>query len=108
MIVRVWRGEATPENVSAYRRHATETVFPGLTALPGHRGACLLTRPRGDRVEILAVTLWDSLEAVKRFAGPDPDVAVVEPAARAVLAAFDEFVLTYEVAYAPDYDPRPM
>lgn len=98
MIARIWRGRATEGNADRYRRHATEHVFPSLTQLPGHQGAYLLTRKTGDEVEFLAVTLWDSLDSVKSFSGDDPEIAVVEPEARAVLSAFDDFARHYEVA----------
>jgi heme-degrading monooxygenase HmoA len=99
MIARIWRGEAEAADADAYHRHVTTTVFPSLGGLEGHRGAYLLRRAAGGRVEFLAVTLWDSLDAVKGFAGADPDIAVVEPEARAVLAAFDDFARHYEVAH---------
>jgi heme-degrading monooxygenase HmoA len=97
MIARVWRGAATKENADAYRRHAIGNVFPSLAGIDGHRGAYLLTRPIAGKVEFVAVTLWDSIEAVKRFAGENPDKAVVEPQARAVLSDFDDFVRHYDV-----------
>jgi heme-degrading monooxygenase HmoA len=101
MIVRIWRGETERACAQAYHDHVTGRVFPELTKISGHRGAYLLRRETGARVEFLAVTLWDSLESVKAFAGADPDVAVVEPEARAVLAEFDDFVRHYEVAHGP-------
>lgn len=97
MIARVWRGAAKRENADAYRRHAIGNVFPALASIDGHRGAYLLTRPLTAEVEFIAVTLWDSIEAVKRFAGENPDKAVVEPEARAVLSNFDDFVRHYDV-----------
>jgi heme-degrading monooxygenase HmoA len=97
MIARVWRGAATKENADAYRRHATQNVFPELAGIDGHRGAFLLARESSGEVEFIALTLWDSIEAVKRFAGANPDVAVVEPEAKAVLSNFDDFVRHYDV-----------
>ena len=99
MIVRQWRGSATPANADAYFHHVTGTVFPSLTGLAGHRGAYLLRRDVEDGVEFLAVTLWVSREAIHAFAGPDIDVAVVEPQAHAVLKEADGFVKHYEVAF---------
>lgn len=99
MIVRIWRGRAELDRADAYARHVTGEVFPRLTTIAGHRGAYLLRRPDHGRVEFLAVTFWESLDAVKAFAGPEPDVAVVEPEARAVLTDFDDFVRHYDVAY---------
>ena len=100
MIARIWRGAAKTENAEAYRRHAVGSVFPSLGSIAGHRGAYLLTRKINDEVEFIAVTLWDSIEAVKRFAGADPDVAVVAPEARAVLSRFDDVVRHYDVSDA--------
>jgi heme-degrading monooxygenase HmoA len=101
MIVRIWRATAERDRADAYHRHATGHVFPALKAIAGHRGAHLLRREADGRVEFLAVTLWDSLETIKRFTGADPEVAVVEPAGRAALAEFDDFARHYEVADDP-------
>jgi heme-degrading monooxygenase HmoA len=98
MIARLWRGVAVAGNADAYQRHATTKVFPALREIAGHRGAYLLKRTVGGRTEFLAVTLWDSIDAVRAFAGDDPETAVVEPEARAVLAEFDDFARHYEVA----------
>jgi heme-degrading monooxygenase HmoA len=100
MIARIWRGQATADNAPRHRKHVTQHVFPGLASIPGHRGAYLLTREEKGEVEFLAVTLWDSIDAIKRFAGEDPETAVVEPEARAVLSSFDNFARHYEVAGA--------
>ena len=104
MIVRIWRGRAaTAENAEGYERHIAERVFPSVAALPGHRGAQLLRREVEGGVEFLAVTWWESIEAVQAFAGPEPDVAVVEPEARAVLADFDDFVRHFELAHSANF-----
>ena len=51
-------------------------------------------------MEFLAVTLWDSIETIKKFAGKDPNVAIVEPEARAVLSQFDDFARHYDVVFS--------
>ena len=94
MIARLWRARAAP-SADAYLRHFRQQVQPALERLPGHRGAQLLVRDN----EILVLTFWESMAAVRAFAGDDPGRAVVEPQARAVLAAFDDFVVHYEVAH---------
>lgn len=99
MIVRIWRGQAERDRAQDYHDHVTGHVFPALTKIAGHRGAYLLRRDVGPGVEFLAVTLWDSLDSIKAFAGDDLDVAVVEPEARAVLAEFDQFVRHYDVVH---------
>lgn len=97
MIARIWRGQASTENAPHYRQHATERVFPTLEKLEGHQGACLLARESDGQVEFLALTLWDNIDVIKRFAGADPETAIVEPEARAVLSSFDNFARHYEV-----------
>lgn len=99
MIARTWRGTATIANADAYGDHFTTKVAPHLTDIAGQQGAYLLRREVGGQVEFLAVTLWDSIETIKHFAGPNPDVAIVEPEGRAALSAFDDFAIHYEVAY---------
>lgn len=97
MIVRVWKGLAKPGMADAYREHLERRVFPQLAGLAGHRGAFLLAREAEGGTEVLAVTLWDGLAAVEAFAGAEPGRAVVEPEARALMAAFEETVAHYEV-----------
>jgi heme-degrading monooxygenase HmoA len=99
MIVRLWRGQTTRDNADAYHAHVTQTVFPVLTEMDGHKGSYLLKREVAERVEFLAVTLWESLEAIRQFAGDDMDEAVIEPEARAVLAEFDTSVRHFQVTH---------
>jgi heme-degrading monooxygenase HmoA len=100
MIARLWRGVAhTVADADAYERHVTRTVFPSLASIPGHRGARVLRRASGDQVEFLVMTTWDSMDAVRKFAGANPDVAVVEPEAQAVLSDYDTFVRHYEITH---------
>jgi len=98
-VVRMWRGQTLPENADAYHRHVTETVFPALTRIAGHEGAFVLRRETEGRVEFLVVTLWQSMDAVRSFAGADAERAVIEPAARAVLVELDDFVRHYRVVH---------
>ena len=97
MIMRMWKARATANGANAYVQHATKIVFPKVSAIHGNQGAYLLRRKTARDVELLVVTLWDSMEAIRRFAGPHPHQAVVEPEARAVLASFDETVTHFEV-----------
>jgi len=100
MIVRMWRGEAKAANADAYERFVTTKVFAELPAIDGHRGAYLLKRRIGDDVEFMAVTLWESLDAIRAFAGDTIERAVVEPEARVVLSSFDDVVRHFELAHA--------
>ena len=102
MIARLWRARATASNAAAYRRHFEDNVRPALRRLPGHAGATLMLRDSGERVEILVMSLWDSTDAIRSFAGDDLERAVVEPEAQAVLTSFDIRARHYVIA-APEY-----
>ncbi len=98
MIARLWRGQATGSNADAYAQHFSHTVTASLKTMAGHRGAWLLRRDADGKTEFLAMTLWESRQAIEAFTGPDIGKAIVEPEARAVLSAFDDFAHHYEVA----------
>jgi heme-degrading monooxygenase HmoA len=100
MVIRVWRAQSQPQNVEKYARHLRESVLPQLGRMAGHRGAYLLRRDQPAHVELLVLTLWDSMESVRQFAGSSPDTAVVEPAAQAVLESFDAIVQHFQVVLA--------
>jgi len=99
MIARLWRGQATSGNADAYAQHFSHTVTTSLKTMAGHRGAWLLRRDADGTTEFLAMTLWESRQAIEAFTGPDIGKAIVEPEARAVLSTFDDFAHHYEVAF---------
>lgn len=101
MVVRSWRGYASPSNAEAYPKHLLETVRPTLEALAGFRGVYLLARNEADEVEYTVLTLWDSMDAIRKFAGDEPSRAVVEPEAQAVLLRFDTEVKHYQALASP-------
>ncbi len=85
MILRMWTGRSTAERASEYVQHATRKVFPALRAIEGHRGAYLLRRAVDGAIEFVVLTLWDSMAAVRRLAGAEPQKAVVGPEAKVLL-----------------------
>jgi heme-degrading monooxygenase HmoA len=101
MIVRSWRGYADAGKPDAYPEHLLGSVRPKLEQLAGFRGLYLLRRQQGREVEFRVLTLWESMEAVRSFAGNQPDQAVVEPEAQTALIRFDSTVDHYEVVAAP-------
>jgi len=102
VVLRMWKARSTVENEREYVQHATERVFPALRAIEGHQGAYLLRRAVDGAIEFVVLTLWESIAAVRRFAGAKPEKAVVEPEAQAVLTAFDESVTHFEVVHRSD------
>jgi uncharacterized protein YciI/heme-degrading monooxygenase HmoA len=102
MVLRMWRGRATAEKSGEYIDHVTKKVFPALGAIEGHGGAYLLQHAVDGAIEFVVLTLWESMQAVRRFAGAKPEKAVVEPEARAILTDFDESVTHFEVVHRPN------
>jgi len=103
MILRYWRGWTTPENANAYEEIVSTQVLPSIAdrGIAGYHGAYLLRRPRAEDVEFATIMLFDSLDAVRAFAGEDYASAYVPPHARAVLSDFDTTSAHYEVISAP-------
>lgn len=99
MIVRVWRGWTSVADAKTYAGHAIERVFPSLEAIIGYRGAILLRKDEPSRVEFVVVTMWESLTAVREFAGDQIERAVIEPAALKVLSEFDTVVRHYDMVH---------
>jgi heme-degrading monooxygenase HmoA len=98
LIARTWHGTTDSGHADAYVRHLREHTFPALAAIPGHCGGYVLRRPSGNSVEFTVITLWDSLNAIRHFAGEDLDAAVVPAAAAALLASYDTRAAHWEVA----------
>jgi heme-degrading monooxygenase HmoA len=96
MISRVWHGRTTRENADAYEELLRTEILPGIQRVPGYRGASLLRRDVDDGVEFVTITRFDSLDAVREFAGEDYELAVIEPEARRLLSTFDEQSAHYE------------
>jgi antibiotic biosynthesis monooxygenase (ABM) superfamily enzyme len=97
MIARHWRGWTKPNNADAYESHLKEKVLPGLRGNPGYRGGYVFRSNAADEVEFVVVNLFDSIEAVQGFAGPDYTVAVFEPEARQLLSKVEPIAMHYEV-----------
>lgn len=99
MTGRIWHGWTTPENADAYEALLKGEIFTGIgnRRIPGYRGIQLFRRNLGDEVEFVTIMMFDSLEAVRTFAGNDYEIAVVPPNARALLSRFDAKSRHYEV-----------
>src|SRR5262245_43226923 len=103
MIMRYWRGWATRENAGAYETIFRRDVLPHIASLdlPGYRGAYLMRREVGDEIEFATITMFDSLDDIRAFAGDDFERAYVTAEARTVLSRFDERCAHYEAVVMP-------
>lgn len=79
MIARVWRGVVRRADAEPYAEYIRATGFTAYARTAGNRGAWLLRRDEGDRTEFLTWSLWESLDAVRAFAGDDIEAAVLYP-----------------------------
>jgi heme-degrading monooxygenase HmoA len=99
VISRVWHGWTTPANADAYEALLKSEIFTGIRdrQIAGYRGIQLFRRNLSDEVEFVTVMWFDTIEAVRAFAGEDYEVAVVPQKARALLSRFDARSQHYEV-----------
>lgn len=97
MIARHWRGIAKKSDADAYVSHLEAETFPQLAGIPGFLNASILRRTVAEGVEFRIVTTWESIEAIRKFAGANPERAVVPEKVQAMMVAFDEAVAHYEV-----------
>ena len=104
MISRIWSGWTTPQNADAYERLLLGTVVPGIAArgIPGFRGMYVQRRVDGQEVEFVTTMLFETMEAVRAFAGPSHETSVVPDAARRLLSRFDARARHYDVLLAPE------
>lgn len=102
MIARTWRGAVRHDDRDAYVAYMQETGVAGYVATPGNRGVWMLRRDLEDVTEFVMFTLWDSMEAVRGFAGDDPETAVFYPEDDRFLVERDLRSHNFEVvAHAP-------
>ena len=99
MICRMWHGWTTPANADTYETLLKQEIFPGIAdrRIEGYKGIQLLRRDVGDEVEFITLMWFDSLAAVRVFAGEDYEHGVVPVQAQAVLSRFDARSQHYEV-----------
>jgi heme-degrading monooxygenase HmoA len=97
MIIRTWSARATQSGADSYSAYFENTLLPELRKLAGFSGAYLLARDDGGLVELTAHTMWESLDAIRAFAGDDITTAVVEPEALAVLQQSEATVVHRDV-----------
>jgi len=90
MITRLWRGWTATENAAAYERFLLDELFPSMRDIDGFQGADVLRRVGEDEVAFVTLTRFASLDAIRAFAGDDPEVPVLEPQALALLSRYDE------------------
>jgi hypothetical protein len=99
MISRIWHGWTTPANADAYEALLNSEIFTGIQdrKIEGYQGIQLYRRDVCGEVEFVTVMWFESIDAIKTFAGEDYEVCVVPPKARTILSRFDDRSQHYEV-----------
>jgi heme-degrading monooxygenase HmoA len=105
MITRMWRGEVLTARAEEYLEYLKRTGLADYASVPGNRGVTVLTREFGDRTEFLIVTEWDSWEAIRTFAGDDPEIARYYPEDDDFLLSRNEHVEHYETVFTGPASP---
>ena len=99
MMCRIWHGWTTPENADPYEKLLRSEIFAGIAdrRIPGFLGIDLVRRPLETSVEFVTIMWFESIDAVRAFAGRDYEAAVVPPAAQRLLDRFDLRSAHYDV-----------
>jgi ATP-dependent Clp protease ATP-binding subunit ClpA len=96
-VCREWKGVVKPDRASDYLLHLRQETLPALARLPGFVSMSIFRRQLEDGAEFQVMTVWRWLGAIEAFAGPDITLAVVPPAAQAMMVRFDARAVHYEV-----------
>ena len=102
MIARIWHGWTTLEDADAYENLLRDEMFPSIRQIEGSKGAYLLRRSGEKEVEFVTITLFASIDAVRRFAGDNYETAVLHPKAHALLSRYDAKSEHYEIRITPE------
>jgi antibiotic biosynthesis monooxygenase (ABM) superfamily enzyme len=103
VITRLWRGWTSPQHADDYQSFLLEDLFPSLGTIPGFLGADVLRRRDGDEVAFVTLARFDSLDAIRAFAGEDYETPVLEPQALALLSRHQDRAEHFETSAFPHH-----
>ena len=104
MIARHWKGIAKKERANEYVAHLLNDTFEEIKKIKGFISASVLKRDLSEGVEFLIITEWETLDAIKQFAGEKIEIAVVPELVRDIMVKYDENVSHYEVNFTTGED----
>jgi heme-degrading monooxygenase HmoA len=100
MIARIWRGLTAADRADAYVEYFNDTGLKDFSSTPGNRGVYVIRRTIGDRCEFQIISLWDSMDAIQKFAGADAERSRYYPEDEQFLLEMEPLVRHFEVAEA--------
>jgi heme-degrading monooxygenase HmoA len=103
MIARHWRGWTKLKDADTYEALLASKVLPELKRIAGYRGGYIFRSDGAEESEFVVLSLFDSLDAVRTFAGSNYHVPVFEPQAKALLSRFDPVANHYEVRVTANF-----
>jgi len=98
VIARIWHGYTKPEHADAYEAMLKPELLPGISQVKGYQSSYLLRRDKENEVEFITIMLWDSIDAIRAFAGKDYEASVVPEERRKYLCRHDAKAAHYEIA----------
>ncbi len=102
MIARAWHGVVPVGKADAYHQLLLRTGVADYQSTPGNRGVYVFRRVTGEDAHFLLVSLWESMESIRAFAGPDVGRARYYPEDKSFLIQPEPHVIHYDVLVAPD------
>lgn len=97
MIARVWRGAVRAGQGDAYAAYLDATGVRDIRATPGNQGVLVLRRDEPTQTEFVFISLWDSMDAIRRFAGEDAERARYYPEDLNFLLSLEPTVMHHSV-----------
>ena len=95
MIARLWRGWTETSDADVYERFLRTELFPQVARLPGFVSARILRRRLDGEEEFVTLVTFESLDAVRAFAGDEYETPVIEPEAQRLLSRYEDRALHY-------------
>jgi heme-degrading monooxygenase HmoA len=105
VIARVWHGYTKPEHADAYEAMLKPELLPGIAKVKGYKGSYLLRRAQANEVEFITIIFWDSLDAIRAFAGPNYEASIIPEERRKYLSRHDAICAHYEMTSAHNVNP---
>jgi heme-degrading monooxygenase HmoA len=97
MIARIWKGAVRTPDADEYAQYIHDTGFAEYGRTDGNRGAWMLRRDDGGETEFITLSMWESRDAIKAFAGEDIEAAVLYPEDEKYLIGGESSIAHYDV-----------
>ena len=101
MIARLWNGDVPADKADAYAKYLQATGIPDLQSTSGNKGVYVLRNIENEVAHFMLISLWDSLDSIRAFAGEEIEQARYYPEDSDYLLELEPAVIHYQVLVAP-------